>query len=180
MAKRSYTTPDGKKYPLIEADYDMDYVIYKSDLRKAVRGDPVRCIEAMGICHNANVVTAWVGAGKDAIVVFKGRKDEPDVAVHFIIRKRGRTVVDEFDTTSKTKSQIKTQTLTLGRVPTSWTLEARARFHKLRQIEIKKGAKVRKTPDKKKARRARYERLGVPRRPRPKIINDGSVDSSAT
>jgi hypothetical protein len=169
MATRFYTAPDGTRYPLKEARYNIMFTIYRSDRSKAVQGDPERCIEALGIKHDKDVLHAFVGAGRDAYVVFKATDDEPATAFHFVIKSQARGVLDNFD---KERS-VKTQDLRLHRPTKGRTLEARAKMDGDRAKRIKAGEHVPKKTF--KPRKRRVDRLGVPNRPRARISKRGDV-----
>lgn len=165
-----YTAPDGQKYPLEEAAYDMSFKVYRSDRRKAVQSSPQSCVLAKGIARHRDVEDVWIGSGLDAYVVFKETEDKAAHAVHFTIRTTVRKLIDAFDTNKKIQSQI----ITLSRPTKGRTLSARAKMNARRQKEIAEGAPVRKraqTP-----RSSRMDRLGVPHRPTAPISRGGSVD----
>src|SRR5262245_53447917 len=77
---------DGVSHPMVEADYDTAFKVYKTDRKKAVIGDPTDCIEAVGLKRLPNVVFAHIGCGGDAYVGFKDENSPTGVTVrHFLI-----------------------------------------------------------------------------------------------
>jgi hypothetical protein len=165
---RFYTTPAGEKYPLTEARYEMTFKAYRSDRRKAVAGDPGRCLLALGIRRDPQVADVYIGSGKDAYVILKETQEHPAQAVHFTIRTPAKRIRDGWD---KDKSAV-TQLITLSRPAISQTVEAQRAYTRRRREEIKNGAPVKhRGPNK----GHRMTRLGVPHRPRPKISRGGSV-----
>jgi hypothetical protein len=170
---RVYTAPDGTRYPLREARYDMMFKCYKSDRRKAVQGDPQHCILALGIKRHKDVLAAYVGAGIDAYVVFKSNEDEEAHAVHFGIKTRARKVLDAFDKDRKAESM----TIVLAKPPHSWRLDTRSKNNARRRAAIKNGALVKPRTARKKNR---MERLGVERRPLAPISKSGNVNVEQT
>jgi hypothetical protein len=164
MVDRQFKTPDGKLYPLFEAEAPAAFQIYKSDRRKAKIGDPYRCIEALGLRRNPNVIWAYVGSGADAFVGYEKNGRLPDRAVHYLIPKMSKKVRDQFDI----KGSPATQVLWL-RVPTKGrTLAARAEFNKQRKSEIKSG-KGKPATKRGKQKRRREQVLGIAHRPRATI-----------
>lgn len=163
-----YKAPDGHRYPLKEAKYDMSFKIYKSDRRKAKQSDPQHCVLAKGIRRHKDVADVYVGSGLDAYVLFKATEEDPAHAEHFTIRTTVRKVIDKFDTDKKCESQI----ITLSRPTKGRTLAARSKMNAARRAEVKAGAKVAKRV----AKKSRVARLGVPHRPRAPISSTGSVD----
>ena len=158
-----YELSDGTHVPLFEAEYDTAFKIYKSDKRKAVIGDPKACIEALGICRKPNVIEAYIGAGKDAYVVYKstpGRNFKH--AVHHTIPAQSGKVRDLFDV----KGAPKTQTLFLKAPSPGRTLAHRKTLGKTRRAAIKAGATIKKRG---KPKVMRVHRLGVGYRPRAKV-----------
>jgi hypothetical protein len=158
-----YQLKTGGHVPLIEADTKMAYTVYKSDRKKAIIGDPWNCIEALGCKREHNVVEAYIGAGKDAYIVFEGR-DKKLFARHYVIKAQAARVRDTFDQ----KGAPKTQLLELH-PPTNGRTRAHRKFlDKRRRAEIKNGAEVKKREQKPRA--DRITRLGVPNRPRANIV----------
>jgi hypothetical protein len=96
MAK-FYTAPDGTRYPLSEAKYNMSFKVYRSDRRKARIGDPGQCLLALGIRRDKDVLDVYIGSGRDAYVIFKAQDGEPAHAVHFTIPTTTRRIIDAFD-----------------------------------------------------------------------------------
>jgi hypothetical protein len=169
MATRFYETPDSKRYPLTEARHDMAFRVYRSDRRKAKKGDPHNCLVALGIKRDRDVIDVFIGSGGDAYVIFKGRAGEEDYAVHFTISRPARKLIDMFDKDRRSA----TQQVILRKPTDGRTLEARSRLDKDRRRRIKAGThsvKARATP-----RSSRVVRLGVGSRPRPRISKSGSV-----
>ena len=163
MPTRTYTDAEtGQTWPLIEADTDYRFRAYKSDRRKAKRGDPTACILAMGLKHDKDVAAAFIGSSKDAFVVFKGKGRRPPVARHYVILAAAARVRDTFDQ----KGAPPTQWITLSAPTPGRTLDARAALNKRRAAAVKNGAPVkhRATPNK-----PRITRLGIPSRPRPTV-----------
>lgn len=159
--KRTYTSPDGKTYPLHEAPYAMPVTVYKSDRKKAVIGDPSACLIALGLRRMKGIEHAWVGGGKDAYVCFGDTKLRPAHALHFTLNAQSSRVRDYFDT----HRDAETQNLQLDPPTAGTTLAARAKNNKRRRGEIKNGAEV--------AKRSTYVqrivRLGVHRRPKATV-----------
>jgi hypothetical protein len=166
-ADRTYTSPDGIVYPLIEAPYDRSWVVYKSDRRKAIIGDPWGCLIALGGKRQPDVQEVYIGSGGDAYVIHKPRKGKPAVALHYTIPAQAAKVRDAFDTKNAPSTQI-----IMLRAPTDGrTLDARAESNKARTAKIKNGThtvKRRGTPAKK-----RIMTLGVAQRPRARITSFG-------
>jgi len=165
---KTYEAPDGIKYPLTEAKYDIAFRIYRSDRRKAKKLDPHNCLLALGIKRDKDVKDVYIGAGLDAYVVFKGMGGEEDHAVHFTIPRPARKAVDAFDKDRTAQTmQVILRKPTAGR-----TRDARSRMDRDRKRRIKDGThKVRtRGPGAK-----RVQRLGVGNRPRPRISKGGSV-----
>lgn len=159
---RFYTAKNGTKYPLFEADHDQYFTVYKTDKKTAEIGDPHECIEAKGLQRMTGVIEAYVGSGKDAIVVYAGRRKP--YALHYVILAKAAKVRDTFDT----KGAPATQTLKLS-VPTAGrTYAARSILNKRRRSEIKSGNGAPVKPVN-KPRENRVARLGLPHRPRAHI-----------
>jgi len=166
--KRLYQAPDGKSYPLREADWNIGFKVYRSDRYKAVQGDPQRCLIALGIKRDKDVLDVFIGSGKDAYVVFKG-KGKP-FAVHFVLTKTATSLLDAFDKDrSAATKQIFLRKPTPGR-----TLAARRKMNKDRNRRIKNGEhKVKhRGPN-----ISRLTRLGVHHRPHPRTFTSGSVSA---
>jgi hypothetical protein len=168
-----YTAPDGEKYPLKEAKYDMSFNVYKSDKRKAVPGDPHSCLVALGILRHPDVLDVHIGSGGDAYVVFKEDEDEPAHAVHFKARAEARRIRDAFDV----RGASKTMQITLHKPAKSWRLDHRDKSNKRRQAEIKAGSPIKRRGSPTKSR---VVRLGVPHRPRVKVSSTGSINIEET
>jgi hypothetical protein len=127
-----YQLADKSLVPLFEADHDMAFKIYRADQRKAVIADPLRCIEAKGLCRLKGVTEAYVGSGGDAYVIFEWSPNRPyPHAVHFTIPRKTAKPRDAFDAGKK----IPTQELHL-RMPT----KGRTRAHR---TNLMKGRKTR-------------------------------------
>lgn len=168
MTARSYVH-DGVKHPVLEADYDTAFKVYKSDRKKAVIGDPTACIEAKGLCRLANVQFAYIGGGGDAYVGFKDEKSATGVTVrHFTIPSKAKKVRDTFEI----KGAPDTQLLMLKAPSPGRTLKHRAVLGKRRRDEIKQGAIEKKRGPQ---RKTRIIRLGVHNRPRAKITKNNEV-----
>jgi hypothetical protein len=165
---RFYTTPTGERYPLKEARYDIWFKAYRSDRRKAKRGNPGWCLLALGIRRNKDVLDVYVGAGHDAYVIFKATEEEEAHAVHFVIRTEAKKVIDAFDKDRTTK----TQPIKLQKPPQSWTLAGRRKNNARRRAEIKAGSPVKRRG---KIARSRMGRVGVERRQRAIISKSGNV-----
>ena len=166
MAKQTYTDANtGVVYPMFEAVYDYNVEVYKSDSKKAVPGDPHKCVIAMALMRDKHVIDACIGSGKDGYVIFKADGMHPvDYAMHFTLPANTRRTLDEFDVSKKAKTTIiKLRAPTPGR-----THAARAKLNKNRRIAVKAGAAVKKRAN---AKRPRITRLGVPNRPSPTIKN---------
>jgi hypothetical protein len=167
---RFYTTPDGTKYPLTEAKYDMTFKAFKSDRRRAKPNNPHSCLLALGIRRDRDVLDAYIGSGKDAYIVFKGTDGEPDHAVHFTIGTTTRRIIDAFDVDKKAKTQL----VILRKPSGGRTLDHRRALMARRTREIKDGSPVkRRGPQKSR----RVGRLGVHSRPRPRVSEGGSVST---
>ena len=172
MAQQEFYKHEGINHPLVEADYDTAFKVYKTDRRTAVIGDPTACIEAKGLKRLPNVAFAHIGGGGDAYVGFKDSKSRTGVTVrHFLIPAQAAKVRDAFEI----KGAPPTQVLLL-RAPTNGrTLSHRRLLGKRRREEIKKGAEPKKRGPQKNRR---ITRLGVSPRPRAKIIK-GEVSLDA-
>jgi len=155
---------NGINHPLLEAEYDTAFKVYKTDGRHAEIGHPEKCIEARGLCRLPNVEFAHIGSGGDAYVGFKDPNSETGItARHFVIPNASAKVRDAFDV----KGSPKTQVLMLKAPSNGRTLSHRAKIGKRRREEIKAGAAVKKRgPQKNK----RIHRLGVRPRPRAKVV----------
>jgi len=169
MTTRYYETPKGQRYPLYEAPTRYTITVFKSDQRKAVIGDPTGCLIALGAMRDKSVIAAYIGAGKDAYLIFKGDKGEPSFALHYTINAAAARVRDYFDT----HKNAKTQEIILSKPTAGRTLAHRAKLGKARRQRIKDGAEVkpRETPPA-RPRVMRLERLGVPYRRRAVIRKD--------
>ena len=160
---RTYTDTDtGQTWPLEEADTDYSFRVYKSDRRKAEIGEPTACLLALGLKHDKDIAAAFIGSGKDAFVVFKGKGRRPPVARHYVILAAAARVRDTFDQ----KGAPPTQWLTLSAPTAGRTLDARKTMNQRRNAAVKNGALVRKraTPNK-----PRITRLGIPSRPKATV-----------
>jgi len=162
MATKSYKH-DNINHPLVEAAYDTAFKVYKTDRRKAVIGDPEKCIEAKGLHRLPNVAFAYIGSGGDAYIGFKDSDSPTGITVrHFLIPAAAAKVRDAFEV----KGSPATQLLILKAPTNGRTLSHRSMLGKRRRDEIKAGAQPKKRgPQKNK----RITRLGVPPRPRAKI-----------
>jgi hypothetical protein len=159
-----YYKHDGINHPLVEAEYDTAFKVYKTDKRKSVIGDPSACIEAMGLKRLPNVSFAHIGSGGDAYVGFKDPKSNTGTTVrHFLIPTASGKVRDSFDI----KDAPPTQVLMLKAPTNGRTLSHRAMLGKRRREEIKNGAETKKRGSQKNKR---IHRLGVAPRPRAKIV----------
>lgn len=166
MKHRTYTDPkSGKRWPLEEAEVDYSFPVYKTDKRKAVIGDPTQCLIAKGLQHDKNIVAAFIGGGKDAFVVFKGKGRLGEHAKHYVILAKAARVRDTFDQ----KGAPATQHLTLSAPTAGRTLDAREKMNKRRREEIKNGAPVKHRAP---ANVPRMTRVDVERRPKP-IVDKG-------
>lgn len=155
---------EGESHPYLEADYDMDFWVFKSDRRKARLADPCRCLLALGIARNKKVVFAHVGSCHDAYVGFKDSQSPTGVTVrHFNLLANAARVRDAFDT----KGSPTTQRLTLTAPSPGRTTAHRRATNKRNYQEVKDGKRVRKVRG--KQQHSRLTRLGVPHRPRAKI-----------
>ena len=154
---------EGTNHPYCEAEYDMDFWVYKSDRRKAVLGDPCRCLIALGVQRNKNVRFAYIGSCHDAYVGLKDSLSPTGVKVyHFNIAAQAGRVRDAFDA----KGAPATQRLTLKAPSPGRTRAHRLETNKRNAREVKEGKRVRVARGK---QRSRLTRLGVPHRPRAKI-----------
>lgn len=163
---------DGINHPLVEAEFDTAFKVFKTDRKKAVIGDPTRCIEAKGLCRIPNVQFAHIGCGKDAYVGFKDQNSATGITVrHFTIPAASGRVRDAFDV----KGSPPTQVLMLKAPSNGRTLSHRAKLNKQHRDKVKAGGTVKsRGPQKKK----RIVRLGVAPRPRAKIVK-GEVSLDA-
>jgi hypothetical protein len=163
-----YRLKDGTQVPLFEADYQLAFTVRRADRRGAIVGDPKECIEARAMCRDMEGVTeAYIGAGKDAYAVFKATRTRPFVhALHFIIPAEAARVRDLFDT--KKGKKIKSKTLILRAPSPGRTLQHRRKLGSTRRKAVKAGAPVKKRGT---ITKTRITRIGVPLRPRAKIIN---------
>lgn len=155
---------NGINHPLVEAEIDTAFKVYKSDRRKSVIGDPTDCIEAQGLKRLPNVQFAHIGSGGNAYVGYKDQHSPTGITVrHFLIPAQARKVRDAFDL----KGAPGTQILILKAPTNGRTLTARRAANKRRREEVKKGAAVKKRGPQKNTRVAR---IGVAHRPRPTIV----------
>jgi hypothetical protein len=163
MTTRSYKH-DGTNHPLVEAEFDTAFKVYKNDRKKAVIGDPMNCIEAKGLKRLPNVSFAHIGSGGDAYVGFKDTESSTGITVrHFVIPAASAKVRDSFEI----KGAPATQILMLKAPSNGRTLSHRAMLGKKRRDEIKAGAQVKKRGAQKNKR---IVRIGVPPRPRAKVV----------
>lgn len=163
-----YKLADGTKVPLFEADHGMSFKVRRADRRGAVTGDPTNCVEARALCRMRGALEAYIGSGKDAYVVFKGTGTRPfNHALHFVILAKAARTRDAFDTNKK----LKEVNLELAAPTGKRTLKHRRMLDRERAKAIKAGAPVKKRGT---IRQERITRLGVPHRPRAKIV-DGVV-----
>jgi hypothetical protein len=160
--KRYYYTPDGTKYPLYEAPYMYIITAYKSDCRKAIIADPQACLIALGAKRDPSIISAHIGSGKDAYLIFRATKLRPAHALHFTINARAARVRDYFDTHKRAETvTIKLSAPTAGR-----TLSHRAKLNKARHERIKNGTHKVKPRG---SNQTRIIRLGVKHRPHATI-----------
>ena len=161
--RRFYVTPEGDKYPLVEAPYDYHIPVFKKDCKKAVIADPYSCLIAMGARRDPLVLGAYIGSGKDAYVIFRETKQRRAYALHFTISAEAARVRDYFDThKGEVRTMVKLSAPTAGR-----TLAHRSKLNKERARRIKAGEH---TPKKRgKPNVTRIVRLGVKHRPRASI-----------
>jgi hypothetical protein len=151
-------------HPMLEAEYDTAFKVFKSDRKKSVIGDPTACIEAQGLKRLPNVAFAHIGSGGDAYVGFKDPESTTGVTVrHFVIPAQSKRVRDAFET----KGSPPTQVLMLKAPSNGRTLSHRRTLSKKRRDEIKKGAPVKKRGS---PRSTRITRLGVAPRPKAKVV----------
>jgi len=157
---------DGEEYMIVEAEWDMDFKVYRSDIKKAKKNDPCECIIALGIRRHPNVLMAHIGSGKHAYVIFKavGRRDAK--AVHFLIPADAARIRDSFDV----KSAPRTQRITLHRPTENCTLDAQAAYSRKRKQELRDGSG---RPARKYGpqQHTRMHRLGLAHRPSPVITS---------
>lgn len=159
----------GKKYPLYEAMTNYPVRVYKSDKRKAIQGDPGECMVALGGKRDHSVIDIFIGAGKDAYVVFQATEDRPDHAVHYTIPAATRRIVDAFDSKRSATSAI----ITLNKPTEGRTMDARKTLNSKRRKRVKEAAV--KGEDIVKHRKPgvpRIMRLGVVHRPRANIVTE--------
>ena len=163
MATRTFKH-GGLNHPLVEAEFDTAFKVFKSDRKKAVIGDPADCIEAKGLKRLPNVAFAHIGSGGDGYVGFKDESSPTGIKVrHFLIPAKAAKVRDIFETKGAPSSQV----LMLKAPTNGRTLSHRSMLGKRRREEVKKGSPVKsRGPQKNK----RIHRLGVPPRPRAKIV----------
>ena len=96
--QRTYTDSEtGQTWPLEEADTDYSFKVYKSDRRKSEIRNPTACLLALGLKHDPDIAAAFIGSGKDAFVVFKGKGRRPPIARHYVILAAAARVRDTFD-----------------------------------------------------------------------------------
>jgi hypothetical protein len=158
MVQRVYNAPDGEQYPVEEARVSIHFVIYRTDLRRAVKGDPHFCILALGLKRCRNVLDAYIGSGSDAYVIFGATAELPAIAIRYIIPEKTRKIINTFDTVMI----VEKQTVELKAPSPGSTLEHRRMLNKKRRLEIKNGAPVKSRG---KIHEPRIIRLGVPNRP---------------
>jgi len=168
MAERTYTDPKtGKTYPLEEAETDYKFRVYKSHRRKAVIGDPTSCLIALGLQRDEDIISAHLGSGKDAYVIFKNKGRRPATARHYVILAAAAKVRDAFDQ----KGAPNSQWLTLSAPTEGRTLEAREKMRKRRARELKEGTGQPYRP-RSSSNRPRVTRLGVAHRPKAIVKNN--------
>jgi isopropylmalate/homocitrate/citramalate synthase len=160
-----YKLKDGTEVPLFEADYQLAFEVRRKDRVGAIVGDPKECIEARAMCNNMEgVIEAYIGAGKDAYVVFKATSSRPFIhALHFTIPADAGRVRDRFDM----EKALKSQTLMLRPPSKGRTLTHRRQLANERHKAVKAGAPVKKRGT---IAKTRITRIGVPLRPRAKIV----------
>lgn len=157
--RRFYVTPEGIRYPLVEAPYDYVIPVYKKDCKKAIIADPHGCLIALGAQRDPLVLGAYIGSGKDAYIVFRETEQRHAHAMHFTISASAARVRDYFDThKGEVKTTVKLSAPTSGR-----TLSHRSKLNKARYKRIKAGEHVVKRRG--KPNRTRIVRLGVKHRP---------------
>jgi hypothetical protein len=169
---RFYTAPDGTRYPLTEARYDMMFKCYRSDRRKAVPNDPEKCLVALGVKRHKDVLYVYIGSGRNGYIVFKATEDEPAHAVHFAIDTKTRKIIDGFDKDRSAESQ----TVVLKKPPHSWRLDVRRESDARRRREIRDGSPVNRRG---RIARPRIERIGSSHRPLAPISSSGNVNVSS-
>ena len=161
--RRYYVTGDGTKYPLYEAPYPIPITIYKSDCKKAVIGDPEQCLLALGARRTRGVIGAFIGAGKDAYVIFGATKQKPAHALHFTINAKAGRMRDAFDKDNSATTKV----IELSPVSNGRTLAHRSKLDKILRAKIKKGQH---TPKKLgRPLTTRVMRVGVSPRPKPTV-----------
>ena len=173
-AKKLWQIPGSTtKLPMFEAPYDYTIEVYRSDCRKAVIGDPMKCLIAMGAMRDKRVLAAWLGSGKEAYVAFKGTKLRAAHVLHFTMNAKASRVRDYFDT----HKEVKTQVIKLSAPTPGRTHAHRSKLNKDRAARIKAGTHIVKPRG--KINQPRMTRLGVPHRPHPKIVNNVvSIDTA--
>jgi hypothetical protein len=162
MSQRFYIAGDGTKYPLIEAMTPFSIMVYRTDCKKAVVGDPYNCLIAIGARRIKHILAAYIGSGKDAYVIMKIGKQSKPVAVHYTINAKASRVRDTFDKAGAPETQV----ITLSAPTPGRTLAHRSKLGKARNQAIKAGGPVKKRG---KPNATRIMRLGVTHRPRAKI-----------
>ncbi|MES2694173.1 MAG: hypothetical protein V4773_11925 [Verrucomicrobiota bacterium] len=168
MARRKktpdvYVASDGTSYPLEEAQHDYPVMCFKSDCRKAVVSDPEQCLIAKGAARDKAVLGAYIGSGKDAYIIFRGKRGKPAHAVHFTINAKASRIRDQFD-----KSKAGSTATIILKAPTDGrTLAHRRKLNKDRAERIAAGDHTPRSTGKKYV--TRVMKLGLPHRPRAKI-----------
>lgn len=143
------------------APRNLKFEVFKTDAKKAEIGNPWGCIIALGIMREDDVVEAWVGSGKMAVVVYQDDGGKP-YAHYYTLNAHAAEVRDTFEQNLKVDSKI----LSLRRPTVGRTLEHLAKLNKDRARRIKAGAPVKHRD---KANVTRMMRIGVPHRPRAVI-----------
>src|SRR5215475_10578309 len=106
MSKRFYKH-EGVNHPMLEAETDALFEVFKSDRRKAVIGDPLECIEALGLRRLNGVVFAYVGSTKDAYLGIEDPLSPTKFRLrHYPSPAKAAKVRDTFDQKGAAKTQV--------------------------------------------------------------------------
>jgi len=160
----------GDLYPVLEAEHDMAFCVYRRDQKKGVVLDGFNCVEAKGMKRHRQIHDAYVSSGRVAYALINSAvridgKHWDRIWRRFILPKRAQTVRDEFEVSRA----VKKQTLTLMAPSRSQTREGMRAGHK----RWKDAGGVRSTAgdstEARKNRTTRLQRLGVHHRKKPEM-----------
>lgn len=167
--ERFFTNPNnGKIYPIIEAISNTFFLVFRTDMRKAVIGDSCHCIIALGLKKmDRDIVDAFVTSGKFVYLCYEPRGVAPYCyCVRYQTTAEAARVRDNFDQ----DKDMKTQRLYLRKPSPGRTLAGRAAANKRRRQEIKDGAPVKARGN--QVRNSRLMRIGIAHRPKVHIVRN--------